>query len=45
MLVRFSKILGYEKPCCVKGTSKLTGLYQAPKDICKGRNYWNEEKY
>ena len=27
VLVRLSKNLGYERPCCVKGTSKLTGLY------------------
>ena len=33
-----SKNTCYEKPCCVTGASKLTGLKQAPKDICTDRS-------
>lgn len=36
-LVRFSKILLYERPYCVIGTVKLTGLKGAPNDICIAR--------
>lgn len=36
-LVRFSKILLYERPYSVTGTIKLTGLKEAPKDICKAK--------
>ena len=32
-----SKNTCYEKPCCVTGASKLTGLKQAPKGICTDR--------
>lgn len=35
VLVRFSKILLYERPYSVTGTIKLTGLKEAPKDICE----------
>lgn len=37
VLVRFSKILLYERPYSVTGTIKLTGLKEAPKDICKAK--------
>ena len=37
MLVRLSKILLYERPYSVTGTIKLTGLKEAPKDICKAK--------
>lgn len=36
-LVRFSKIWLYERPYCVTGTVKLTGLKKAPNDICIAR--------
>ena len=36
-LVRFSKSLLYERPYSVTGTIKLTGLKEAPKDICKAK--------
>ena len=36
-LVRFSKILLYERPYSVTGTIKLTGLKEAPNDICKAK--------
>jgi hypothetical protein len=36
-LVRFSKILLYERPYSVKGTIKLAGLKEAPKGICTAR--------
>lgn len=35
--MRFSKILLYERPYSVTGTIKLTGLKEAPKDICKAK--------
>jgi len=35
--VRLSKILLYERPYSVTGTIKLTGLKEAPKDICKAK--------
>jgi len=37
VLVRLSKILLYERPYSVTGTIKLTGLKEAPKDICKAK--------
>lgn len=37
VLVRFSKILLYERPYSVTGTIKLTGLKEAPKDICRAK--------
>ena len=33
----WSKNLVYEKPYCVTGTIKLTGVKSAPKDICTDR--------
>ena len=43
-----SKIRRYETPYSVKGTIKLTGSYQRPKDICIDSNIgtrkaWNIE--
>lgn len=35
--MRLSKILLYERPYSVTGTIKLTGLKEAPKDICKAK--------
>lgn len=35
--VWFSKNRMYERPCCVTGTSKLTGLKRRPKGICRDR--------
>lgn len=37
MSVRLSKTLFYEKPYNVKGVIKLTGIKEAPKDICKAK--------
>ena len=37
VLVRFSKILFYERPYSVIGTIQLTGLKEAPQDICKAK--------
>ena len=37
VLVRFSKILLYERPYSVTGTIKLTGLKEAPKGIWKAK--------
>lgn len=35
--MRFSKILFYERPYSVTGAIKLTGLKEAPKDICRAK--------
>ena len=37
VLVRFSKILFYERPYSVIGTIKLVGSEELPKSICKDR--------
>ena len=37
-LVRLSKNLCYEKPYCVTGAIKLTGLKRTPKGICTDKD-------
>ncbi|PAQ16724.1 hypothetical protein CD798_00105 [Bacillaceae bacterium SAOS 7] len=37
VLVRWSKSCLYETPCRVTGTSKLAGLEDSPKSVCRDK--------